>query len=153
MKKLVTLLLGSALFCGSALAAFAQDGWIIKDSKNTVKETADKLVSIIEKAPPKLFARIEHHRGAEKAGLELGEATLIIFGAPPIGTPIMQQNIKAGLDLPVRVLIWDEAGETKIGYLDPQALKARYGIEGADDSFEKMAGAVGKFTDGAAASE
>ena len=153
MKRLVSLVLGSVLAFASTIAAIAQDGWVVKDSSNSVKETADKLVAIIEKAPPKLFARIEHHRGAEKAGLELGEATLIIFGAPPIGTPIMQQNIKAGLDLPVRVLIWDEGGQTKIGYLDPQALKARYAIEGADGSFKKMAGAVGKLPDGAAAAE
>ncbi len=153
MNKLISMVLGAAVLAGSTIASFAQDGWVIKDSANSVKVTADKLVAIIEKAPPKLFARVEHHRGAEKAGLELGEATMIMFGAPPIGTPIMQQNIKAGLDLPVRVLIWDEGGQTKIGYLDPQALKARYNIEGADESFNKMAGAVGKFTDGAAAAE
>ncbi|MDJ0612608.1 MAG: DUF302 domain-containing protein [Rhizobiaceae bacterium] len=153
MKNLFTTFLSGIFLLAATLFVQAQDGWIIKDSANSVKVTADKLVAIIEAAPPKLFARVEHHRGAEKAGLELGEATMIMFGAPPIGTPIMQQNIKAGLDLPVRVLIWDDAGQTKIGYLDPQALKARYGIEGADEAFKKMAGAVGKFTDGAAAAE
>ncbi len=64
--------------------------------------------------------------------MELADATLIIFGAPQIGTPIMQENILAGLDLPIRVLIWDDASQTKIGYLDPEALKARYSINGAE---------------------
>lgn len=131
-------------------SAIAQDGWIIKDSKNTVSVTADKLVAIIEKAPPTLFARVDHAAGAKKAGLELGEATMVMFGAPAIGTPIMQENIKAGLDLPIRVLIWDEGGQTKIGYLDPASLKERYSIEGAEKAFAGMTGALQKFTDGAA---
>lgn len=131
-------------------SAIAEDGWIIKDSKNTVSVTADKLVAIIEKAPPTLFARVDHAAGAKKAGLELGEATMVMFGAPAIGTPIMQENIKAGLDLPIRVLIWDEGGQTKIGYLDPASLKERYSIEGAEKAFAGMTGALQKFTDGAA---
>lgn len=131
-------------------AALAQEGWIIKDSNNSVTETADKLVGIIENAPPKLFARIDHAAGAKSIDLELQDATLIIFGAPQIGTPIMQQNIMAGLDLPIRVLIWDDKGQTKIGYLDPAALKARYSINGAEKAFEGMAGAIAKMTDGAA---
>ena len=131
-------------------AALAQEGWIIKDSNNSVTETADKLVGIIENAPPKLFARIDHAAGAKSIDLELQDATLIIFGAPQIGTPIMQQNIMAGLDLPIRVLIWDDKGQTKIGYLDSAALKARYSINGAEKAFEGMAGAIAKMTDGAA---
>ena len=131
-------------------AANAQDGWIIKDSKHSVSDTADKLVAIIEKAPPTLFARVDHAAGAKKAGLELPDSTMVMFGAPAIGTPIMQGNIKAGLDLPIRVLIWDDGGQTKIGYLDPAALKARYSVAGADKAFEGMAGALNKFTDGAA---
>lgn len=130
--------------------AQAQEGWIIKDSNNSVSDTADKLVKIIEGAPPKLFARIDHAAGAKSVDMELADSTLIIFGAPQIGTPIMQQNIKAGLDLPIRVLIWDDNGQTKIGYLDPEALKARYEINGAEKAFGGMAGAIAKMTDGAA---
>jgi len=131
-------------------SANTQEGWIVKDSNHSVSDTADKLVSIIDNAPPKLFARIDHAAGARSIDMELEDSTLVIFGAPQIGTPIMQQNIMAGLDLPIRVLIWDDNGQTKIGYLDPQALKARYSIEGAEQAFEGMAGAISKMTDGAA---
>ena len=130
--------------------AQAQEGWIIKNSNNSVSATADKLFSIIENAPPKLFARIDHAAGAKSIDMELADATLIIFGAPQIGTPIMQENILAGLDLPIRVLIWDDKSQTKIGYLDPEALKTRYSIDGAEKAFEGMAGAIAKMTDGAA---
>lgn len=132
-----------------ATGASAQDDWIVKQSAYSVTETADRLVEIIEQAPPKLFARIDHAAGAKSAGLELQDATMIMFGAPAIGTPIMQQNIRAALDLPIRVLIWDDEGQTKIGYLDPHALKERYGISGAENEFTGMAGALNKFTDAA----
>ena len=153
MKNLSKVVISFFIVILFTSISFAQDDWIIKDSSNSVSSTADKLVAIIEKAPPKLFARVDHAAGAKKAGLELGEATMIMFGAPAIGTPIMQQNIKAGLDLPIRVLIWDGNGQTKIGYLDPQALKARYDIDGAEMAFKGMAGALDKFTNGAAKSE
>ena len=143
----LTLIITGLFFMATANA---QEGWIIKDSNHSVQDTADKLVAIIDRAPPTLFARVDHAAGAADAGLELPEATMVMFGAPAIGTPIMQQNILAGIDLPIRVLIWDDNGQTKIGYLDPQALKKRYSIEGADQAFGGMAGALKKFTDGAA---
>lgn len=124
-----------------------QDEWIIKPSNHSVSDAADKLVDIIDAAPPTLFARIDHAAGAASIGMDLADATLIIFGAPQMGTPIMQQNILAGLDLPIRVLIWNDEGVTKIGYLNPQTLKSRYDVDGV---FEKMATAIAKFTDGAA---
>ena len=145
--SVITLFMTGFLFMSTAQA---QEGWIIKDSNNSVSDTADKLVKIIEGAPPKLFARIDHAAGAKSVDMELADSTLIIFGAPQIGTPIMQQNIMAGLDLPIRVLIWDDNGQTKIGYLDPAALKARYAIDGAEKAFTGMAGAIAKMTDGAA---
>ena len=151
MRLFLISILSYFIMIGTVLAGgHTQDGWIIKDSVNSVEITADKLVAIIEKAPPKLFARIDHAAGAKSIGAELAASTLVIFGAPAIGTPIMQENIKAGLDLPIRVLVWDEAGQTKIGYLDPHALKERYKISGAEKALMGMAAAVGKFTDGAA---
>lgn len=137
-----------------ASSAFAHDeannGWIIKDSTHSVAETVEKLVGIIENAPPKVFAVIDHAAGAKSVDMPIPDATLVIFGAPAIGTPIIAANPMAALDLPIRVLIWDEGGQTKIGYLDTETLKARYGLEGADDALMGMKKAVGNFTDAAA---
>lgn len=137
-----------------ASSAFAHDeannGWIIKDSTHSVAETVEKLVGIIENAPPKVFAVIDHAAGAKSVDMPIPDATLVIFGAPAIGTPIIAANPRAALDLPIRVLIWDEGGQTKIGYLDTETLKARYGLEGADDALMGMKKAVGNFTDAAA---
>ena len=126
------------------------ENWIIKDSASNVEATADKLIAAVENAGATVFARVDHAAGAASIDTELSPMTLVMFGNPRLGTPILQNAPRAGLDLPIRVLIWDEEGTTKIGYLDPAELKARYQVSGADKSFEMMAGALGKLTDAAA---
>ena len=135
----------SLAILGTAMA----DIWIIKDSASDVATTADKLVAAVEGAGAKVFARVDHAAGAASIDAELAPMTLVMFGNPKLGTPILQAAPQAGLDLPIRVLIWDDNGATKIGYLDPADFKARYDVEGADKSFEMMTGALGKLTDAA----
>lgn len=134
------------IFAGNAMA----DNWIVKSSPHSVEKTVSQLTAAIEGAGAKVFAVVDHAAGASNVGAELAPSTLVIFGNPKIGTPIMQNNIRAGLDLPLRVLVFEDARETKIGYLDPAALKARYGIEGIDEVFAKVTGALNKLTDAAA---
>lgn len=140
----------AAMVAASGFAALAEEGWIVKDSSASVEATADKLVAAVENAGSKVFARIDHAKAAESIGAELAGMTMVMFGNPKIGTPILQAAPKAGIDLPLRVLIWDDGGQTKIGYLDPAELKARYTVNGADATFEQMTGALGKLTDAAA---
>lgn len=133
-----------------APSAFAGD-WIIKDSAGSASQTADQLVAAVEKAGAKVFARVDHAEGAKAAGMALEPTVLVIFGNPKIGTPIIAANRRAGLDLPIRVLIWEEAGKTRLGYENPADLKSRYAVEGADEAFAAMAGALDKLTEMAAA--
>ncbi|MCY0146604.1 DUF302 domain-containing protein [Hoeflea sp. G2-23] len=137
----------ATLLMATAGSVRAEDDWIIKNSDASVEQTADKLVAAVEKAGAKVFARVDHAAGARSIDAELADMTLIMFGNPKIGTPILQASPRAGIDLPNRVLIWDEQGQTRVGYLDPAALKARHQVEGADKAFDVMAGALGKLTD------
>lgn len=146
-SKLVIAAAAATLMSG--VASRAEDGWVVKTSTVSVEQTADKLVSAVENAGAKVFARVDHAAGAKSIDAELEDMTLVMFGNPKIGTPILQAEPRAGIELPNRVLIWDDNGETKIGYLDPAALKQRYSIEGADKAFETMTGALGKLTDAA----
>lgn len=139
----------ATLFVASGVSAGAEDGWIIKTSTASVEKTADKLVAAVEKAGAKVFARVDHSAGAQSIDAELEDMTLVMFGNPKIGTPLLQANPRVGLDLPNRVLIWDDDGQTRIGYLDPAELRQRYNVEGADQAFETMTGALGKLTDAA----
>lgn len=133
------------------LPAQAEDDWVTKQSPSDVAMTADKLVAAVEEAGAIVVARVDHAANAQKADMELEPTTLVIFGNPKIGTPIIAANRKAALDLPVKVLIWQQDGATMVGYLDPESLKARHGVEGADESFKMMAGALDKLTDAAIA--
>lgn len=128
----------------SSFPSFAGEDWIIKQSPHDVATTADRLVAVINKAGATVFARIDHQAGARKAGMDMAPATVVLFGNPKIGTPIMRANPQAAIDLPIKVLIWSVDGKTKIGALAPAALKARYKIEGVDGPFGKMNGALNK---------
>ena len=139
----------AAIIAASTLAAQAADGWIIKDSASSVAETADRLVGAVENAGATVFARVDHAAGAASIDAELAPMTMVMFGNPRIGTPILQAAPHAGIDLPLRVLIWEEDGTTRVGYLDPAELKARYAVEGADEALAMMTGALDNLTNAA----
>ncbi|EFL88088.1 DUF302 domain-containing protein [Ahrensia sp. R2A130] len=124
--------------------------FITQDSANSVAETADKLVAAIEKAGATVFAVVDHQANAAKAGLELPPTRLVIFGNPKIGTPIMQADRMAGIDLPVRVLIWAEDGKTKMAATSPDTYKQRYKVDAAEKPLTMMGGALGKLMGAAA---
>ena len=150
--KLRTLAAAATMVMISALPSNAMDEWIIKQSPDDVKTTTDRLIAVIIKAGATVFARIDHQKGAIEAGLKMPPTTVVLFGNPKLGTPIMNANPRAAIDLPIKVLIWSEDGKTKIGALAPSALKARYSIEGVEKPFAKMNGALNKLM-GVAAGE
>ena len=120
---------------------------VVKESRLTVKETIDKLVKTLDEKGIKIVARVDHAAAAKAAGMELAPTEVVLFGNPKLGTPLMQSNPHIAIDLPMRVVAWqDKAGKTWIGYTSPAALKARYGIEGRDEQFNAMAGALEAFT-------
>ena len=71
---------------------------------------------------------IDHSAEAEAVGLELRNTKVVLFGNPRAGTPVMAAAPLAALDLPLRVLVWDEDGETRLAYTEPAELAARYGL-------------------------
>ncbi|MEX0343423.1 MAG: DUF302 domain-containing protein [Rhizobiaceae bacterium] len=144
------LAMAAALAVTFASTVFAADGWITKKSNHDVATTADNLVAAAEGAGATVFARVDHQKGATSIGSEIAGATLVIFGNPKIGTPIIAENPEAGLDLPIRVLIWDDGGQTMIGYLSPDELADRYGLSESAGALKTMGGAAGKLTDKAA---
>jgi uncharacterized protein (DUF302 family) len=76
----------------------------------------------------RLFAVIDQSAEARQAGLNLRETTLVIFGSPAAGTPVMIAAPLAALDLPLKVLIWAENERTRVSYQDPGVLAMRYGL-------------------------
>jgi uncharacterized protein (DUF302 family) len=104
--------------------------WIItKDSPRTISETLSRLTDLIHAGGMKLFAVIDQSAEAQGVGLELRPTTLVIFGNPTAGTAVMEAVPLAALDLPLKVLVWDDRGQTKVSYVAPRALADRYALD------------------------
>jgi uncharacterized protein (DUF302 family) len=101
---------------------------VTKLSPWSVDETVSRLSAVVAARGMKLFAIVDHSGEAEAGGLELRNTKLVIFGSPQSGTPVMQAAPIAGLDLPLKVLIWADGHETKLSYTAPEELAARYGL-------------------------
>lgn len=111
---------------------------VTKLSSWSVDETVGRLKDAIAAKGLKLFDVIDHSREAKEHGLELRETRVVIFGSPVAGTPVMQARPLAALDLPLKVLVWDDGGQTKITYAPPSELAARYELD--DELAARLAG-------------
>ena len=99
---------------------------VTKLSPRPVADTVSKLTGMISAKGMKLFDVIDQSVEARQVGLTLRETTLVIFGSPVAGTPVMAAAPLAALDLPLKVLVWDDEGQTKVSYYAPAALAARH---------------------------
>ena len=99
---------------------------VTKLSPRLVADTVSKLTGILSAKGVRLFAVIDQSAEARQAGLSLRDTTLVIFGNPAAGTPVMVAAPLAALDLPLKVVVWDNDGQTKVSYYSPDALAARH---------------------------
>ncbi len=146
MKKLLITI------CLLSFSSFSfASGIVTKTSTHSVKETLDKLEAIVTSKGFKIVARVNHAKAAEKSGQTLNPTEVLIFGNPKVGTALMKSNQAIGLDLPIKVIAWeDDNGVVTIAYNDPAWMVSRYGITDREKVVQKMTGALKKFTDAAA---
>ena len=97
---------------------------ITKLSHLSVTDTVARLTGMISAKGMKLFAVIDQAAEARQVGLSLRETVLVIFGSPAGGTPVMAASPLSALDLPLKVLVWSDDGQTKVSYYAPAALAA-----------------------------
>ena len=108
--------------------ASAADGLIEVKSPHSAKDTMNKLEDIVKQRGLNVFARIDHSAGAAKIGKMLRPTELLIFGNPQGGTPLMECAQTAGIDLPLKALVWEDASnQVWLGYNDPAFLAQRHG--------------------------
>lgn len=111
-------------------------------SHYSMYETLDRLESVLQAKGIKVLALIDHGAEAQSAGLELRPTRLLIFGSPKIGTPLMQEAPTIGLDLPMKVLLWeDDRGAVRITWTAGQALARRHGL--SEDAARSLSGVKG----------
>jgi uncharacterized protein (DUF302 family) len=109
-------------------------------SPRGVRETADRVVESLERRGVSVLARIDHGGAARAAGLKLADEELLIFGDPRVGTLLMQSDPEVGYELPLRLLVWDERGQTKIAYRPARELAAEYELGDATAVVERIDG-------------
>jgi uncharacterized protein (DUF302 family) len=134
-----------------ATVAAADKGLVVKPSAYGVDETLNRLEGVLEKKGLTIFARIDHSAGAGKVQMNLRPTQVLIFGNPKMGTALMRSNQAAGIDLPMKVLAWeDEQNRVWIAYNDPGYLADRHQIRDRGEVIEKMTKALANLTDKAA---
>ncbi len=145
MRKLLPAI---ALVIASGTTALAADDPVVKvKSSQPVAETMDALAAAVENAGVTIFARVDHGAGAATVDMDLADSELLVFGNPKVGTPAMQADPLAGLYLPMKVLVYqDAAGDVWLAYEDPAKMLEDLDIDADAPYVAGMTGALGKLT-------
>lgn len=111
------------------MASPTDRGLIDKASHHSVDETVERLKNILQSKGVILFALIDHSGEAEKVGMKMRPTKLLIFGSPKAGTPLMLAAPTVAIDLPLKILIWEDAkGKVWATYNSPEFLRERHGL-------------------------
>lgn len=132
---LAFVLLAVSLVAGRAEAA---DEWVVRQSRHDVVETTRRLEDAVVRSGSVVLAVIDHQDAARQVGEIIAPTTVVIFAKPKLSTPLMKENRQLAIDLPQRILIWDDGGSTRIGYVSPFSLAERYGMNGDRREWEEM---------------
>ena len=113
----------------SKTAPETDNGILSKSSNHSVEQTVEKLKTILQSKGVTLFALIDHSGEAEKVGMKMRPTKLMIFGSPKAGTPLMLAAPSSAIDLPLKILIWeDRQGKVWVSYNSPDYLRERHGL-------------------------
>jgi uncharacterized protein (DUF302 family) len=111
------------------MSSNSENGIVTIPSHQSVDQTVQRLEGILKAKGVKLFALIDHSGEAEKAGMQMRPTKLVIFGSPKAGTPLMIASPSIAIDLPLKVLVReDAAGKVWVSYNAPSYLQARHGL-------------------------
>ena len=111
---------------------------LVTRSTSGYAETVKRLTEAIARRGLTVFARFDHAAAAKEAGLELGPEEVVVFGNPRAGTPLMESDPRIGIELPLRMLVWEEGEGALLGYNDPRELAGRYDVELHHATLETM---------------
>jgi uncharacterized protein (DUF302 family) len=111
------------------MATATNNGIVNKPSKHSVEQTVEALSSILKSKGVAVFALIDHSGEAKKVGLKMRPTKLLIFGNPKAGTPLMLASPSSAIDLPLKMLVWEDAqGKVWVSYNSPEYLRERHGL-------------------------
>ena len=99
------------------------------ESPHNAEKTMTLLREVVQEKGLNIFTEIDHSAGAENAGLDLEPVSVLIFGNPNVGTKLMQADPRMGIELPLRILVWESDGKTYMGYFDPEGFIDNYELD------------------------
>ena len=121
------------------MVSTADNGILQRPSNHSVDETVKRLKGIVQARGLTLFALVDHSGEAEKVGMKMLPSKLLIFGSPKGGTPVMMAAPSIAIDLPLKVLIWEDSqGRVWVSYNSPEYLAKRHAVP--DDLVKNIAG-------------
>ena len=97
-------------------------------SRSGYPGTLSRLLDAVARRGLTVFAQIDHAAAARAVGMELADEVVVVFGNPRAGTPLMQQDPRIGIELPLRLLLWNNGEQTLLGYNDPRDLSQLYDV-------------------------
>src|SRR5579863_8425102 len=105
------------------------NGIVSKSTARSVNEAVEKLLQLLKAGGVTLFALVDHSGEAEKVGLKMRPTKLLIFGNPKAGTPLMQAAPSIAIDLPLKILVWEDAdAKAWVSYNSAEYLRERHGL-------------------------
>ncbi|QYA24227.1 DUF302 domain-containing protein [Gramella sp. MT6] len=128
-----------------------KEGVVTLESTRSFEETYANLKNAIMVNPGiHIMAELDHQQNANRVGMELHPTRIIIFGNPELGTPLMQEQPGIALDLPQKILVWENSeGKVFVSYNDPFYIAKRHSLENKEEILEKIAGALSKLANAA----
>lgn len=128
--QLAVLLIGLALPASAARNPVRKRNGIVDiPSNHSVDQTVDLIRNILQTKGIMLFALVDHSGEAEKVGMKMRPTKLLIFGSPKAGTPLMLATPSIAIDLPLKILVWEDAqGKVWLSYNSPEYLQHRHGV-------------------------
>jgi uncharacterized protein (DUF302 family) len=143
----VVLVAGLMVMTSKAATHAAEDGVVQVRSAFTIAETVKRLKQDIGQKGIMFFSEIDQSKLAEAAGIALRPSVLLVFGNPPLGTQFITANANAGLDWPVRLLVFqNERGEVWTAYTDFDWIARRHGIVNRSDQFKTASSVIASIT-------
>ena len=140
-KKLAAVAVITALVAGPAAGQEA-DGLVVVRSDFSVAETVERVRSAVEARGLNVFSVIDHAANAAGVDLALPPTVLVLFGNPSVGTRLMRCARSVAIDLPQKMLVWEDDDGVWIGYNAPAYLDGRHGLDGCREIVERVSGAL-----------
>jgi uncharacterized protein (DUF302 family) len=114
-------------------------GMVTLTSSHDYPTTLARLAEALADRELTVFALIDHAAGARVVGMDLPDETVVVFGNPRAGTPLMRDDARIGIELPLRMLVWDSGEGIRLGWGDPRALADTYDVAAHDETLAAMA--------------